>query len=393
MIETVSRCERYYKRVPPARTTICSVVLLLSVAVVLSHAQATRESTGPAAGRILALDPRWAVAFNTPAVAAAGFDQEAAYVPLEGGTLIAIDLERGRVRWQVPLATSVPPATGDGMVFAAAGGEVIALDQRSGAVLWRSTVPSPLAGPVYWDGGWILGSTNAGDLVALRALDGQVLWRHPFGAQLAVRPSTSGERLYVALDDGRLAALTLDTGEPIWTLALDQEVTGMLALEEQLLVGTRANRLHSISADRGRIRWWQRAGADVMGAPAADDAFIYFVAFDNVLRALNRSNGNMRWTRNLPSRPSGGPQRAGDVVLVPFSTTDIGAYLATTGAEAFTIRAAGELGGAPFLRDNAPATATRLVTITREGSLQGFAERFEQSPVRLAELPGARVGG
>lgn len=353
----------------------------------------TRNPASAAADRILALDPRWTVVFNTPAVASPGFDHEAAYVPLQGGTLVAIELERGRVRWQVALSTLVPPATGDGMVFAAAGGAVIALDQRSGAVLWRAALPSALAGPIYWDGGWVLASTGAGDLMALRALDGQVLWRHPLGARLAVRPSTSGERLYVALDDGRLVALALDTGDQIWTLALDQEVTGMLALEEQLLVGTRANRLHSISVDRGRSRWWQRAGADVMGAPAADDAFIYFVAFDNVLRALNRSNGNLRWTRNLPSRPSGGPQRADDVVLVPFSTTDIGAYLATTGAEAFTIRAAGELGGAPFLRDNAPATATRLVAISREGNLQGFAARFEQSLVPLADLPGARVGG
>jgi len=376
-----------------ARTTRYSVFLLLTVSAVLSHAQDARDPAGGAADRILALDPRWTVAFDTPAVAAAGFDQEAAYVPLEGGALIAIDLERGRVRWQIKLPTSVTPATGDGMVFAAADGDVIALDQRSGAILWRTTLPGALAGRLYWDSGWVLASTDSGALLALRAQDGHVLWSHALGARLAVRPSPSGDHLYAALDDGRLAALDFDTGDPAWTLALDQEVTGILALEEQLLVGTRANLLHSISVDRGRIRWTQRAGADVMGAPVADDDFIYFVAFDNVLRALNRSNGNMRWTRNLPSRPSGGALRADDVVLVPFSTTDIGAYLATTGAPAFTIRAASELGGAPFLRDNARATATRLVATSREGNLQGFAARFEQPPVPLAELPGARVGG
>jgi outer membrane protein assembly factor BamB len=376
-----------------ARTTRYSVVALLSASAVLAHAQPAGDGRAAAADRILALDPRWSVAFDTPPVATAGFDQEAAYVPLEGGTLIAIDLERGGVRWQIPLATTVTPATGDGMVYATSDGHVVALDQRSGASLWRTAVPGTLAGRVYWDSGWVLASTADGELIALRAQDGQVLWRQALGARVAVRPSASGDQLYVALDDNRLAALHVESGTVAWTRALDQQVTGLLALEEQLLVGTRANLLHSIAVDTGRTRWRQRAGADVIGAPVADDDFIYFVAFDNVLRALNRGNGNLRWSRNLPSRPSGGAQRADDVILVPFSTTDIGAYLAATGAPAFTIRAAGELGGAPFLRDSTRPTATRLVAISREGNLQGFASRFEQPIVPLAALPGVRVGG
>lgn len=387
-------CERYYKRVPTPRTTIYSVVGLLWVsAVVLSHAQDARDPGSAAVDRILALDPRWTVTFNAPPVAPAGFDEEAAYVPLEGGRLLAIDLERGRQRWQIDLTTKHTPATGDGMVFAAAEVVVIALDQRTGAALWRTALPEPPVESLYWESGWLLASTGTGDVFALRAQDGHVVWRQALGSPIAVPPTISGERLYVALSDGRLAALHLESGEAVWTLPLAQEVTGLLALEEQLLVGTRANVLHSLSLDRGRIQWTQRAGADVIGAPAADDTFIYFVAFDNVLRALNRGNGNMRWTRNLPSRPSGGAQLADNVVLVPFSTTDIGAFLATTGAPSFTIRAAGELGGAPFLRNNARATATRLVAVSREGNLQGFAARVEQPPAPLPALPGARVGG
>ena len=377
---------------PTACTTRYSVVELLTLLVVLSHAQDLRGQDSAAADRILALDPRWTLAFDTPPVAPAGFDQEAAYVPLDGGRLLAIDLERGRVRWQIDLATVATPATGDGMVFVSADAHVIAIDQRSGTTLWRTPLPSALAGPVYWDSGWVLASADTGEVIAIRAEDGHVLWRNALGSPLAVRPSPAGDRLYVALADHRLAALDLETGAAVWTLALEAEVTGLLALEEQLLVGTRANRLQSISLDRGRIRWTQRAGADVIGAPAADDDSIYFVAFDNVLRALNRGNGNLRWTRNLPSRPSGGALRVDDVVLVPFSTAIIGAFLAKTGAPAFTIRAAGELGGAPFLRDDPRATATRLIAVSREGDLQGFATRFEPPPVPLGEFPGTRVG-
>jgi hypothetical protein len=74
-------------------------------------------------------------------------------------------------------------------------------------------------------------------------------------------------------------------------------------------------------------------------------------------------------------------------------TTDVVAYLSETGGGAFTIQAIGELGGVPFLRDNPRPTAPRLIAVSREGALQGFAPRFEPPPAPLAVLPGARVGG
>jgi hypothetical protein len=77
---------------------------------------------------------------------------------------------------------------------------------------------------------------------------------------------------------------------------------------------------------------------------------------------------------------------------VPFVTTDIGAFTATTGAPAFTIRAVGEIGGVPFIRESVPATAPLLVAMSREGALQGFAPRIEPPPVPLGELPGVKVG-
>jgi outer membrane protein assembly factor BamB len=381
--------ERYYKRVAPLRTTIYSVVAALFVGAGLSDAQPSGDA---AANRIVALDPRWTVSLTTPPAAAPGFDQQMAYLPLNGGEIVAIDLNEGRVGWTLDLATTFTPATGDGMVFIGGDALVTAVDQSSGRTLWRTPVDAPLGAPPYWDGGWVLVSTGNGDLLALHAADGRVLWRTSLGAPLVVAPSTSNDRLYAALKDRRVVALDHETGHSVWSLDLEQDVTGLLALEDQLLVGTRANRLHSVALDTGRVRWAQKAGADVIGAPAADDDHIYFVAFDNVLRALNRGNGNLRWKRNLPSRPSGGPLRVDDVVLVPFSTNDIGAYLASNGQPSFTIQAVGELGGPPFLRDNARPTAPRLIAISREGALQGFAPRFEAPPVPLAELPGVRVG-
>jgi outer membrane protein assembly factor BamB len=381
---------------PSLRTTRYSVVTAISLASIaltsLSPAQQAAPADDTSGNRIVALDPRWTVSLATLPSAPPGFDQQMAYLPLQDGNIVAIDLNEGAVKWSVDYATTRRPATGDGMVFIAGDTTVTALDQTSGEAIWQTTTGAPLASPLFWDGGWLLASTEAGELVALSADDGRVLWRSAVGATIVAAPSTSRERLFLPLSDRRVVALNHETGAEMWRLEFQQDLTGLLALEEQLLVGTRGNRLHSVSLDRGRIRWSQKAGADVIGAPAADESNIYFVAFDNVLRALNRGNGNLRWNRNLPSRPAGGPLRVDDVVLVALSTNAIAAYLASTGAPSFTIQAAGEIGSVPFLRENVRPTAPRLIALSREGALQGFAPRFEQPPVPLGDLPGARAG-
>jgi len=392
---------RYYKRVAADRTTTCrgnrpkhvGWSLALAVLAQLAAASPVRTSQELSTQRILALDPRWTLSFATAPAAPAGYDQDTSYVPLKGGDLVAVDLDQGVVRWKVVLAMTSPPATGDGLVFAAGEGVVTALDQRTGHTQWRTPLPGALASPLAWDAGWLFASTDAGDLLALHGQDGRLVWQASLTSPLAVVPSASADRLYGALRDGRIVSLELNTGAVAWTLALGEQVTGLLALNDQLLVGTRANKLHSVSMAQGRVRWSQKAGADVAGAPVADDHRIYFTAFDNIVRALDRRTGNLRWLRRLPSRPSGGPLRIANVVLVPLVTTDIDAFNTSTGEPAFTIRAVGELGGLPFLRESARPTAPRLVAMSREGALQGFASRFEPPPTRLGELPGLAVKG
>lgn len=367
--------------------------MLILLTPALSTAQPADQTPRDAAPRIVALDPRWTVSLVSAPAVAPGFDQQLAYVPLKSGSLLAIDLDEGRVRWTSELTTAETPATGDGMIFIAGDAVVLALEQSTGRTLWRTPLGAAVDGAVHWDSGMVLLSLASGEFVALQSQDGRLLWRSPLGSATAVAPSAVEDRLYVALRDGRIVALDAHTGEAMWSMSMAQDVTGLLALEDQLLVGTRANLLHSVALDRGRIRWSQKAGADVIGAAAADEDLIYFVAFDNVLRALNRRNGNIQWRRNLPSRPAGGPLRVDDVVLVPLSTNDIAAYLANSGAPSFTIQAAGELAAAPFLRESARPTAPRLIAISREGALQGFAPRTEPPPVPLGELPGVKVGG
>lgn len=341
-----------------------------------------------AAAPVAPLDARWAVAFDSPPAASPGFDATTAYIPLKGGQLIAINLDRGTVRWRMEAPTAFTPATGDGLVFTVNDQVIEARDAQTGASRWRTPLPGGVAVPLYWDTGWLLASTTAGDLAALRASDGTLVWRRQFGAPLSGPPGPALDRLYLPLADNRLMAVLLANGETVWSRTLAAPVTALLALDDQLVFGTAAKKLMSVDLKRGRERWTWDVGGDVAGTPIADEKRIYFAARDNVLRALDRKSGNLRWKANLPSRPAGGPLRLPDALLMPLVSNEIAGFDPESGKPTLTVRAAGEIGAQPHFRPGAKLTSPQLITVSREGQLQGFGRRFEPVPQLLEALPG-----
>ena len=329
------------------------------------------------------LDARWSVTFASVPVATPGYDATSAYIPLKDGQLVAVDLDRGTIRWTLDQSTAFTPATGEGLVFTVSEQTLEARDAATGAGKWRTPLPGGAAMPLYYDTGWLLASTTGGDLLALRAADGTVVWRRQLGAPLSGPPGPALDRLYLALEDNRLISVMLESGETIWSRTLPARVTSMLALEDQLVVGTAAKRFMSISLRSGRERWTWSVGGDISGLPSADDERIYFAARDNILRALDRRSGNLRWKANLGSRPAGGPLRSPGSVLMPMVSSEIAGFDPETGKPTVTVRAAGEIGTQPFVRPATRITATRLITVSREGQLQGFGFRFEPPPQLL----------
>ena len=115
------------------------------------------------------------------------------------------------------------------------------------------------------------------------------------------------------------------------------------------------------------------------------------MAFDHLLRAVDRGSGNLRWRRALPHRPAGSPLLAGPLVLVPSLSAEISTYDAATGQPGVAIASAGEVAGETYVRPGGPVSGTRLLAVSVEGRLLAFAPRVEPPPVPLGALPGTAV--
>jgi len=94
--------------------------------------------TPPAAPQV-SLDARWVARFDTLPAAPPGFDATTAYLPLKGdeekhlgGKLVAVDLNRGTIRWQLDVTTAFTPATGEGLVFTVSDQTIEARDAATG---------------------------------------------------------------------------------------------------------------------------------------------------------------------------------------------------------------------------------------------------------------------
>jgi outer membrane protein assembly factor BamB len=333
-----------------------------------------------------ALDARWAAALDSPPAAPAAFDREHAYVPLRDA-VVALNLRSGQIVWQRDLATTIAPSAGGDAVFVAVDGAVEALAASTGETTWRTPLPGRLT-LVSWDTGWLLCASESGDLVALRASDGERLWRAALGARAETRPEPALDRLYLGLEGARVVAIELATGRLVWERTLTGRLTGLSATAGQLVVGSTGREVVSLDLVSGRVRWRWRVGGDVTGRAASDERRIYFVARDNVLRAVDRGNGNLRWYAELSARPAGGPALLGGAVLVPLATT-VEVFDPSDGKSIGSIPVEGEIAAPPYVRLDARPTDTRLVATTRDGRIQGFGVRYEPPVGPLAVLPGS----
>jgi len=307
----------------------------------------------------------WTLALNNELTHPPAFDEANGYFPIEGDRLVAYALADGTQLWTTHAATWNAPTAGGGFVFFVEARAMVALHASDGSLAWRTPLDDDLAAAPAWAAGWLLLATKRGAAIALRADDGHEIWRRDLGGVARAPIAVSADRAYAPLDDHRVVALQIESGAPVWERKLGGVPNDILALDDRLFVGSSDNYFYCLTTDSGRVDWRWRAGADVIGLPAVDERRVYFVSLDNVVRALNRSNGVQQWIQLLTLRPTGGPLRAGATVIVYGAAPPLRAVNAADGKGGGDIAATGTLAAPPHLL-GADAASPMLIVVTRD---------------------------
>ena len=333
---------------------------------------------------LLPMEARWTTALPAAIAAPPVYESGRVFIVLRDGHVAAVDETDGAVIWQVANQVVGRPAAGGGLLYLATRDELHALETDGGRTRWSVALEAPLSAPPVWNAGWLIAALDTRTLLAMRAETGETIWRRTMAGRVHVAPSLAGDRMYLSLESGGVVALSLLTGETVWEQQLEGTPNEILPLDD-LFVGATDNHFYRLSRRDGSVRWRWRAGGDVVGLPAVDEKRVYFSSLDNVLWALNRSNGVQQWRQPLPVRPSAGPRRAGDLLVLAGMSQDLSFFDPVTGVSYGRITAPSELAFPPLIVSS-PDDELLLITVTGDGQLRALGRATGPLPVDLAAL-------
>ena len=373
-----------------ARTTLILPVLLAASIAGDRRAIARAESA-----QSFPTSAIWTIEVSALPVAPPVASTTRLFVALQSG-VSARRLDTGAEVWQAALEVVGPLAASEDRLVVPVKGELRVLDASTGAVAWTDRA-GPLTAPPLVHAEFLL-VASAEQVICYRVADGVRVWSREIG-KVEQRPAVDGTRVYVPAADGRVIALELATGEPAWEREVGINPTEPLVYGGRVFVGAAAKRFCSLKAPSGEVDWCFRVGAAVVGRPVADDAHVYYVAFDNLLRAHDRKNGAFRWKKDLRYRPSAGPLLVGASVAAPGRVPRVQVFDARTGSPTIQLTLASSLATLPLLIEPTGEMPARIAavtgglpkvwTVTLAGPAPADAPPISTAP--LTELPGQAI--
>ncbi len=230
-----------------------------------------------------------------------------------------------------------PLVDGDAIYTADAEGLVSAFERESGKRLWETSLEAGLSGGPGEGGDAILLGGDA-EVFAVAKSDGSRLWRAPVSSEVLAPPVRRGDIVLVRTVDGNLFGIDAATGEQRWTYnqpvpTLSLRGIGAPAFFNGYAVAGFANgRLVALDLQNGAPVWGAAVAiprgrtelermVDVDAAPVIREGVAHVAAYQGRVATLSLRNGQLLWTRDIPSHKPVGVTE--DAVLVTDDSSDV----------------------------------------------------------------------
>jgi outer membrane protein assembly factor BamB len=195
------------------------------------------------------------------------------------------------------------PSALDGVLYVAdTVGNLYALDDHNGGILWNFTLSSaaaidgtPAIDPAL---GLVIVGANDGTVDAVYLSNGTLAWSTSIGGDVSAPVSSNGE-IYVSSSTGAVKALAASTGTVSWSKKLGSAVTGAPALNASvhlLVVGESNGDVVALNASTGATRWTFVTGGAVTASAMITGGTVYVGSNDHRLYALDQKTGAKVWS-------------------------------------------------------------------------------------------------
>jgi outer membrane protein assembly factor BamB len=284
--------------------------------------------------------------FSSPAIF-----NHSVYVGTSNGTVIRLQEGTGATIWETRLLettnftgiSSSPKVVYDWLYIgtfneSGGNGEVVALWEGNGTVMWRHPTPSVhFSSPAVADGTVYVGAMGLYNttsqisfqppfgVFALDAMTGEERWFFPTGGSVAASPAVVGPNLIVPSKDGTVYAINRSTGALVWESPVDAGISSPAVFGGTVFVGGGSfgspGRVVALDAADGSVRWSFEPNGPVQSSITYAMGKIVFAT--NTARgtvyAINAATGSAAWSFE-PSPAEyilGSPVVADGIVYVP----------------------------------------------------------------------------
>ncbi|MCY3783557.1 MAG: PQQ-binding-like beta-propeller repeat protein [Chloroflexi bacterium] len=229
--------------------------------------------------------------------------------------LHAVNAASGERVWvaAIPIAFDpgiAPTVSGSRVFVASVDGDLYALHASTGEVAWTFDTPSPPAAQPVTAGGRVFLMT-AGDVYAVDEDDGRMIWSDYFWSvdyeRQPLPPLVVEDVVYVS--SGRqLFGRDAATGQTVMVLGADGFIDTLPALHEGLVfIGSDGGQLYArdplgegVVSDQ--LIWGVDIGPRTLRHPVVANGILYAQSNDGRLEAFNAANGQLIWSLDLGER-------------------------------------------------------------------------------------------
>ncbi len=161
---------------------------------------------------------------------------------------------------------------------------------------------------------------------------------------LTAPPVSDGERVYILDGEQRVRAFSVENGKQVWSERLRSNrrrdkrgVGGGVAVSgDTVIVASGYGFVAALDSTTGDEKWRRELGAPVTASPTVKDGQIFVVTQNNEVFAMTLATGEVEWSDQAiveSARVLASPSVAAveDLVVAPFSSGEVIAYLASNG--------------------------------------------------------------
>jgi len=279
------------------------------------------------------------------------------------GNVYAIDQPTGDLIWNFTVDSAEDmrvdssPAVADGMVFVGSNnGRLYALAEATGEPLWVFNASDGInSSPVVVDGmvifGWWNWPSPQGKVFALDQFSGETLWTYETGGIQLSSPAVANGRVFIGSVDGKIYALNESTGNYSWSYATVNETWSSPAVSDGMVyVGSHDGNLYALNATNGNLVWNHQTGNKVISSPAITEDLV-IVGVNWAVLALNKTNGNTIWSSPTTSYMFSSPAVSGDTVFIGGEDGKLWALNVTNGQPIWSYQIGSSIRSSPAIGD------------------------------------------